>query len=180
MSVKKEALKRILLDIAIAYGISFLVVIITKGIMAFINGEEVLETLMLSIRSYLLGSITTDETIFAMKMESIGLFAIHFTAFFALLFYYPMLDLNLNKIETGVFSLVLIIVGAVLTIFIRERIIWCITMALLLSGIILLIAKVFENIKIKLPVNMIIRVLVVAISFVSIACVLAPYFIEDI
>lgn len=180
MSVKKEVLKRILLDIAIAYGVSFLVIIITKGIMAFVNGEEVLDTLMLTLRSYLLGSITTDETIFAMRLESINLFAIHFILFFSLIFYYPMLDLSLNKIEAVIFSFVIIIIGVVLTIYVRERSIWCMPMALLFSGVLFLITRFFEKLSIKLPIRIITRILMIVISIISVGLVLLPYFVEDI
>ena len=80
---KSETLKTIIRDILIFYLVSFVLVLVTKIVFAFINGDEILEVSMLTFRSYLLGTVTTEEKVFSMVVDNIGIFAVHF----ALLFY---------------------------------------------------------------------------------------------
>lgn len=201
---KDNIMKRILIDVFLAYLISSVVLIIAKTYFSYQNGEELVETIMLNFRTYFLGSITTEEKIFAMNMDSIGLFAIHLTIFFAMLIYCVICSEGFGKTKNLIISIAIILIGIVLTIFMRERFIWCLPEALLLSGIILLVltiiganylvgdksanqakarkAKSSDNVSDKLykPVVLAIRIALVIFSFISIVVTLLPYVVEEI
>ena len=77
MNDKSVTLKTIIRDILILYLISFVVVLGVKIIFAFINGDEMMEIGMLTFRSHLLGTITTEEKVFSIVVDNIGIFAVH-------------------------------------------------------------------------------------------------------
>ena len=171
MDDKQKTLKRIIKDILFIYLVSFVVLIIVKTGLLMINEENLIEPLMLTFRSYLLGTITTEETIFDMMLENIGLFVVHFTVFFALIIMYFKLYSGFDKKTSVIISLFEILVGMIFVIFMRERFIFCIPFAMVLSGIMyILYVAVFSKIKIndKILLN-INRLFFIIISIVSIS-----------
>lgn len=177
---KSETLKTIIRDILIFYLVSFVLVLATKTAFAFINGDEILEVSMLTFRSYLLGTVTTEEKVFSMVVDNIGIFAVHFTLFFSLLLYYFILTSDMSEVTKVVVSLVSLVIGIVSIIFMRERFIFCIPFALALCGILYILTRVLDG-KLNIDSKFIVifnRIFVVLVSVVGIALVVKPYIFE--
>lgn len=177
---KLETLKTIIRDILIFYLVSFGVLLGVKLVFAFINGDEMLEVGMLTFRSHLLGTITTEEKVFSMVVDNVGIFAVHFTLFFSLLFYYFILSSDLSETAKVVVSLVSLVIGIISIIFMRERFIFCIPFAMALCGILYVLTKVMDG-KIVISGKVLVllsRAVVVLTSVVGIVLVVKQYIFE--
>lgn len=175
---KLEITKTIMRDVLFSYLICFVIIIGIKLFFGYLNGEEITEVGMLTFRSYLLGTLTTEEKVFSMLVDNIGIFAIHFTLFFSLLFYSFISSVNVSKALKVVGSLISFIVGVLLIIFVRTRFLFCIPFALTLSGIICIFDEILSckiNGKILVIFN---RVFIITVSLIGIILVLLPYIYE--
>ena len=177
---KSETLKTIIRDILIFYLVSFVLVLVTKIVFAFINGDDMLEVGMLTFRSYLLGTVTTEEKVFSMVVDNVGIFAVHFTLFFSLLLYYFILTSDTSEVTKVVVALMSLVLAAIAIIYMRERFIFCIPFALALCGILYILTRVFNG-KLKLDGKFLVifnRIFVALVSVVGIALVVKPYIFE--
>lgn len=126
---KKELIKILMKRTFIIYVIFFVLVLCLKAVFSFINEDDIVGNLMITFRSFALGTISSNE-IFSTRFESIGLFAIHFILFFGFYFYIVIFDK-----KNIVASILILVIGIVLTIFMRGRFLFCIPEALIFAGI---------------------------------------------
>ena len=154
-------------DIFIIYLISFIAILALTTIFSYTNGEVITDNLMLHFRSYLLGSIHTGENILSVRLENIGIFAIHFILFFAYFFIW-LTDNCMGELCEPVLCL---LIGLLLTIFLRENFLFCLPEALALASLIIICRKtIFKNISINdgvvIMINHIVAILVSIIGIV--------------
>lgn len=169
-------IKLILRDTAILYMVSAVAIMIIKIFMAYLNGEEIIETFAIAFRSYVLGSRTSEETILYMRMEDIGIFFVLFSLFFALEFCYLTSNLQISKAQKIVISILAIFIGSML-LLIKSRFILCIPESILVFGVFLLLSE-FIRVPSKLPLLLAYRVGIAVTAVTGIIMVIAPYFID--
>ena len=179
----KSKYENLIRDTFIIYIISFVLILALTIFFSYQNGEVVVDNFMLHFRSYLLGSIHTGEDILSARFENIGIFAIHFILFFTYFFLstYDNRDskpcVPKNRMGELCEPALFFIVGIILTIFLRENLLFCLPEALALASI-AFIGKmtIFKNISIEdkyiIAVN---RIFLIIISIIGLVFFIFRY-----
>ena len=188
MTNNNEKIPKLMRDIFIIYMISFILLLALTIIFSYINEDVILDNFMLNFRSYLLGSFSyNDEDIYfsSLRFENVGLFAVHFTLFFTYFFlwvYMRQCTRTARAYGTGelyepLLALVALVVGLLITIFIRQNFFFCLPEAITLASLVhLLKITLLKNLDIngKIIINFS-RILSILIAIVGIVLFIMRY-----
>lgn len=194
----KNLISRILKDTIIIYAVSFVMILAFTFYFSYTNGEAIIDNIMINFRSYLLGSINTGENIFSAMFDTIGIFIIHFTIIFTMIFlhYFVISDealcdkllqsndketLNMNKgtdkmnISKIFIIVLLLIISICCTVFLRENFLFSLPLSLAIASCIYILLLIVKDKKIISAIvsksNNIIfisRIIVIIISLIGI------------
>lgn len=168
----------------VVYLICIIITMIFKTFFALTNGEEVFENFMLNLRPYLIGSFDKGDSIFASRYGDLGVFSVHYTILVSLIISYLLfikisssnsIYKNLNFFPL---SVIMIIVGLILTITMYKNFFFCLPEAIMLSGIINLILvfipyKTIEKNKKLLTTSY--NIFIASISVIALFATFLPY-----
>lgn len=179
-------------DAFIIYAISFILILTLTIVFSYMNGDVILDNFMLYFRSYLLGSFSyNDEDIYfsSLRFENIGLFAVHFTLFFAYFFLWAFNNMHETYDRMGqtvqwivckfelLLALITLVAGLLIIIFIRQNFFFCLPEAITFASLIHLSKMtLFKNFNISVRVIINInRILLVFIAIIGIVLFVLRY-----
>lgn len=163
-NIKK--LNKIMLILFFSYVASALIIILSGIISCVLNGETIFETLMLNVRSFMMGIISPKRKGDFIIVDSIGLFAPHLIAFFGLFFYaiFYLDELNVNEnalLKNKLFLCIIVLIFSMVLILTKTQPPLCIHLGLFVSSVLYLITQLISLLKIRLPINILSNVFMI-------------------
>ena len=184
--MNKVRVRKLIKDVVFMYLSTVLVLIIIKAILAIVNGEAIIENVMLNLRTYLLGSLDSDvDLIFSSRFESIGIFAIVYTFIVSLILYYALyLDYRKSDKNKMITAIVLMPISLIISIFTYKTFLFCLPEGIFISSVLYIVSyisrKMSKNSENSIlnseKFGKIIRILVCIVLVISSIIDLIPYF----
>lgn len=177
---RDEMLKKIMMFTLIVYFVVAIIMVVVKGVFAFIEEEPMLENIMLNIRNYIFALPSIEGKYLVTIFNNIGILRYIIILFWGLFFFesiYAKIDTNL--IGRAVF---IIIIGTILCVYIKGRLPMGILEGLILSSLLYIFNCIFSALNIKISSKFgkiyynIVKIVIILCSVLYITMEIGSYF----